>query len=321
ATITQLIEQTTPSSATTPFEDEPPSYDQIIVKDLPQIHDNYDHLRGPPGLRGVDLKTRIPPDSTPASHYHQSGVGGSGSADAGAAGSSSSASRAGNTAASPDTRYGSIPQQPNSSSYLAAPSAPLQGQIALGPDDDRYHHRSVDRLLGPNGQPNSHLPRHGVSDNSSAYDDDVDDDDDEPSHWSIVGEGRVWLGLFYGIVFLLPWSLFCFVWIIVTLIVASVAMIIPPVGYFFVVATVTSWRALARVDLALSTALVKPQIRHRYPHRIHKVFVTLPTAADATSVWVPGLPSETDELYRVRVGVQKHQLSCNDPYQVEINDI
>ncbi|KAF9300855.1 hypothetical protein BGZ74_007429 [Mortierella antarctica] len=265
-THTQLIEQTTPSTA---FEDQPPSYENI-VKDLPQIHDNYDHLRGPPGQRGVDVKTRIPLDSTPASHY-QSGANGSGSG-------SSSAPRV----ASPDTRYGAIPQSPPSSSRLVQPSAPsaphsgLQGQAALGREDDSHHFRAVDRLLGPDGQANDTRAR---SDTSSEH----GDGEEEPSsHWSIVGESRVWIGLFYTVVVLLPWAVFCFVWTIVTLIIASVAMVVPPVGYFFAMATITSWRALARVDLAMATHLVTRQVRSKHPHKIEKVFVSVPDSVSSS---------------------------------------
>ncbi|KAG0028379.1 hypothetical protein BGZ81_004790 [Podila clonocystis] len=262
----QLIEQTTPSTV---FEDEPPSYEHTI-KDLPQIHDNYDHLRGPPGQRGVDVKTRIPLDSTPASHYQSGANGASGSGGP-------SASRA----ASPDTRYGAIPQQPPSSSPLVQPSAPsalhsgLQGQTAFGREDDSHHFRAVDRLLGPNGQANT---RPG-SDTSSEY---GDGEEELPSHWSIVGESRVWIGLFYTIVVLLPWAVFCFVWTIVTLIIASVTMVVPPVGYFFAMATITSWRALARVDLAMATHLVTPQVRSKHPHKIEKVFVSVPDSVSSS---------------------------------------
>ncbi|KAG0026070.1 hypothetical protein BGZ82_009647, partial [Podila clonocystis] len=261
-THTQLIEQTTPSTA---FEDEPPSYEHII-KDLPQIHDNYDHLRGPPGQRGVDVKTRIPLDSTPASHY-QNGASGSGGPSA-------------PRAASPDTRYGAITQQPPSSSTLVLPSAPsalhsgLQGQTALGREDDSHHFRAVDRLLGPDGQAST---RPG-SDTSSEH---GDGEEEPPSHWSIVGESRVWIGLFFTVVVLLPWAVFCFVWTIVTLIIASVTMVVPPVGYFFAMATITSWRALARVDLAMATHLVTPQVRSKHPHKIEKVFVPVPDSVSS----------------------------------------
>ncbi|KAG0320553.1 hypothetical protein BGZ99_004430 [Dissophora globulifera] len=49
-------------------EDMPPPYEATVIQ-VRQIHDNYDHLRGPPGQRGADIKTRIPLDSTPSSHY------------------------------------------------------------------------------------------------------------------------------------------------------------------------------------------------------------------------------------------------------------
>ncbi|KAF9947633.1 hypothetical protein BGZ65_008667, partial [Modicella reniformis] len=52
----------TGTQAPTPREEAPPSYEAIIAKDndITQLHDNYDHLRGPPGQRGQDIKIRIP---------------------------------------------------------------------------------------------------------------------------------------------------------------------------------------------------------------------------------------------------------------------
>ncbi|KAF9114506.1 hypothetical protein BGX27_010656 [Mortierella sp. AM989] len=234
------------------FEDLPPSYEAAIIKDRPQIHDNYDHLRGPVGQRGVDIKTRIPLDSTPASHYQSSG-GGSG----GAGGSSS---RPEGQDSNSGARYGSISPPNSSSSRLAQPSAPnvLHGQVSQGREDDDLHSRDVDRLLGPS------TDHHG-------------EELEEPeSHWGIVGDGKAWMGLAYLIVILFPWALFCFVWTLVTGIVAAVTMIVPPIGYLFLVTTITSWRALARADLVVSRSLVEWNVRERYPHTQARIFIPVP---------------------------------------------
>ncbi|KAG0266919.1 hypothetical protein BG011_000058 [Mortierella polycephala] len=239
------------------FDDEPPSYEASVIKDVPQIHDNYDHLRGPPGQRGVDLKTRIPPDSTPASHY-QSGA--QGSSSVGAAGSSNEVAGS--------SGYGAIPQHPPHAN-LAQPSAPniLQGQISQGREDDEVHEQDMSRLLGAS---NDHQ-----RDDLDLQHDYSDTESEEPdSHWSVVGDGKAWLALSYIVVVLLPWALFCFIWTLVTLIVASVSLIIPPLGYVVSIATVTSWRALARVDLVMSRAMVSRSVRQRYPHETYNVFVT-----------------------------------------------
>ncbi|KAG0367558.1 hypothetical protein BC939DRAFT_52791 [Gamsiella multidivaricata] len=240
------------------FEDAPPSYEATIIKDIPQLHDNYDHLRGPPGQRGLDIKTRIPLDSTPSSHYYQSGSGSG----------SGGPSRPDPSSSLPPTQtaqYGAISPS-SSSSPLAQPSAPnlLQGQVSYGREDDALHSRDVDRLLGTEAESPHTYAQH-------------DDEDDAPeSHWSIVGDGKAWMGLAYNIAVIFPWALFCFVWTLVTAIIAAVSMIIPPIGYLCMVATVTSWRALARVDLVVSRSLVDYKALEKYTHRTAKVFVGLP---------------------------------------------
>ncbi|GJJ71352.1 hypothetical protein EMPS_03702 [Entomortierella parvispora] len=257
-----------PAPADASFDDLPPSYEATIIRNIPQIHDNYDHLRGPAGQRGVDIKTRIPLDSTPAEHYQSGGGSGGGS---GAGGSSASRS------------YGAVSQSPHLA-VLAQPSAPhlLQNQTAAPghQQDDAAYARDVDRLLGPSSaasQPND--PR-----GQNAHHPDLDDEDDEPeSHWSVVGEGKAWMSLTYMIVILLPWSLFCFVWTLLSMIIALITMIVPPVGYVFVVAAVTSWRALARADLEISKMLVPHSVRNKHPYRTASVFVSLHSDTEATS--------------------------------------
>ncbi|KAF9572671.1 hypothetical protein EC968_009571 [Mortierella alpina] len=253
------------------YEDEPPSYEAAIVRDIPQIHDNYDHLRGPPGQRGVDIKTRIPLESTSASDYRPSSAGPSGSA---AGGSRSDANQ----------HYGAIQQQRPSFANLAQPSAPalLQGQTSEGRADDEAHARDVDRLLGPSHNsthPHPHQGHHGHHGHDRS-----DMDDEEPdSHWSVVGDGKAWMALVYILVLLLPWALFCFIWTLGTLIVAAVSMIIPPLGYLVVIPVVTSWRALARVDLVVSRAMVARNVRERYRHSTAPVFVMPPEPVSAAS--------------------------------------
>ncbi|KAG0266764.1 hypothetical protein BGZ95_003005, partial [Linnemannia exigua] len=248
-------------------EDHPPSYESSVVRNIPQIHDNYDHLRGPPGQRGLDIKTRIPLDSTPAEHF-QGGGGGA------ATGSSGNGSNAGGSGSQPPRQYGatnqSTAQPANSSSTTSSKTATtttaaatttttrLQGQTSHGRnDDDAQHSRDVDRLLGPNS-------------NSSEQ----HEEDEEPkTHWSIVGDRKAWTAFFYIIFILIPLSLVFFVWSMATLIISAVSMIFPPVGYFVVIATVTSWRALGRLDLFLSKALVSKDVRERHPYLTFDIFV------------------------------------------------
>ncbi|KAF9273379.1 hypothetical protein BGZ68_001567, partial [Mortierella alpina] len=155
------------------YEDEPPSYEAAIVRDIPQIHDNYDHLRGPPGQRGVDIKTRIPLDSTPASDYRPASAGASGS---GAGGSRSNSNQS----------YGAIQPQRPSFANIAQPSAPslLQGQASEGRADDEAHARDVDRLLGPSlNSTHPHLD-HGHHGHHGHGPSDMEDEEPD-SHWSV----------------------------------------------------------------------------------------------------------------------------------------
>jgi len=93
------------------------------------------------------------------------------------------------------------------------------------------------------------------------------------------------MALAYILVVLLPWALFCFIWTLATLIVAAFSMIIPPLGYLIVIPVVTSWRALARVDLVVSRALVARHVRERYQHATAPVFVMPPGPVSASSSW------------------------------------
>ncbi|KAF9122514.1 hypothetical protein BGW39_009697 [Mortierella sp. 14UC] len=242
-------------------EDHPPSYESSVVRNIPQIHDNYDHLRGPPGQRGQDIKTRIPLDSTPAEHFQDGVASGSGSGN-GSGGNGASGSQA-------RSQYGATTQSTappaNSFSTTSSKTATatttaatrLQGQTSHGRnDDDAQHSRDVDRLLGPNSNTSEH------------------EEDEEPkTHWSIVGDRKAWTAFFYIIFLLAPLSLVFFVWSMATLIISAVSMIFPPVGYFVVIAAVTSWRALGRLDLVLLRALVPKDVRERHPYLTFDIFV------------------------------------------------
>ena len=231
-----------PKSSQISYEDAPPSYEAVITKDIPQLHDNYDHLRGPPGQRGRDDKIRIPFDT-------QEGAGGSSS----------------NGAGSSSAHYGAtrIVHSPTSTQ---APELGLTGQIALHSDEeDEAFTQDIDRLLGADTD----------ADNAAANGCHHSDDEDEHSHscWNVVGEGQAWAATAYMIIVLLPWSLFCFIWTLVFMIVSGVAMIFPPLGYFFVIFSVTSWRALARVDLVMSAALVSNEVRQQSPFFTASVYI------------------------------------------------
>ncbi|GJJ70170.1 hypothetical protein EMPS_02519 [Entomortierella parvispora] len=223
----------------TSYEDAPPSYEAIISKDIPQLHDNYDHLRGPPGQRGRDDKIRIPFDT----------YGGAGGSSSNGAGSSSG-------------NYGAtgIEHSPTSTQ---APELGLTGQIALHSDEeDESFTQDIDRLLGADTD----------ADNAEADGCDHGEDDSR-SCWTVVGDGQAWVATAYMIIVLLPWSLFCFIWTLGFMVAAGVTMMFPPLGYFFTIFAITSWRALARVDLVMSAALVSDEVRQRSPFFTSSVYI------------------------------------------------
>ncbi|KAK5823441.1 hypothetical protein F5H01DRAFT_334461 [Linnemannia elongata] len=261
----QTSRSTTPSLHNQPLPEEaPPSYDAVIAKDIPQLHDNYDHLRGPPGQRGRDIKDRIPSESI-ARYQSQGGsnsrgAGSSSGSGAGPSSISTSAAVAGGThgASSPyEPHYGATRVISHSPTSAQAPPLGLTGQIALGQDNDEDFTQDIDRLLGEDGD-------HSSLDS---------DDPSERSCWSIVGDQNAWIALMYMIVVLLPWTIFCFAWVLTFGLVAMVMMIIPPIGYLFTVIAVFSIRALARVDLVLSALLVSDTVATKYPYFTSQVFI------------------------------------------------
>ncbi|KAG0320163.1 hypothetical protein BGZ97_000601 [Linnemannia gamsii] len=254
----QTSHSTTPSLHNQPLPEEaPPSYDAVIAKDIPQLHDNYDHLRGPPGQRGRDIKDRIPSESIARFQSEQGGS--SSSAGPSISSSVAAAAAAGSHGASSpyEPHYGAtrvIAHSPTSAQ--APPLGGLTGQIALGSESDEEFAQDIDRLLGQDGETTS-----------------FDDDPSERSCWTIVGDQNAWIALLFMLVVLLPWTIFCFAWVLTFGLVAMILMIIPPIGYLFTVFAVFSIRALARVDLVLSSLLVSDAIIAKYPYIASQVFI------------------------------------------------
>ncbi|KAF9902896.1 hypothetical protein BX616_001776 [Lobosporangium transversale] len=252
---------------TAPYDDAPPSYEATIDKDnLPQIHNDYDHLCGPPSQRGVELKGRIPMESLNASLYNQQS---STAESSGAVGTSSASSSSGPRIFSP------APPRPNESNYVPiqhspttanAPELGLRGQISLDDEEEGDFANDMDRLLGTNHD-NDQDYSHNATTNGEA------EEETGSSSWSIAGDGRAWAALTYMIFMILPWSVFCFTWTFIWALMAFCLMIIPPLGYPFVIFSATSWRALARVDLALSAALVSNKVRQKYPNVPARIFI------------------------------------------------
>lgn len=218
----------------TSFEDEPPAY-EVIDKDVPQLHDNYDHLRGPPGQRGQDIKGRIPADSYTSNRYsiHDNGA----------------SSSAGPSRPNPINPYANSSNEPVHYGSSRTPLG-LTGQIALPSDEDEQYAREVDHLLGA--------------------EDDTDTDTgstrkEKRDCCHVANFGQAWLAFGYLLLGILPWSVFCFGWTLAWALAGSISLIFPPVGYVMMIFAITSWRALARVDLALSRYLVSDEIAAKYP--------------------------------------------------------
>ncbi|KAF9438079.1 hypothetical protein BGZ76_009860 [Entomortierella beljakovae] len=253
-----LVSASAPLHSSVSFEeqnDAPPSY-EAVAKDTVQIHDNYDHLRGPPSQRGRELKDRIPSESLSASYYNRTGE------SSGGVGTSSS-----NANYRYDPNYGSTSAGHGSTSSPSQgpPNFGLQGPIALNNDEEGDFAQDMDRLLGEE------------TDNSSV------EEESDMSSWAVAGDGRAWAALGYFIIFFLPWTLFCFAWTLTFALVSSILLIIPPLGYLFTIFSVTSWRALARADLVLSSCFVSHEVLARYPYIAAEIFI----APEPGPAWTP----------------------------------
>ncbi|KAF9578229.1 hypothetical protein BGW38_006083 [Lunasporangiospora selenospora] len=263
------------------YDDAPPSYEAVITKDIPQIHDNYDHIRGPVPARGQELKTRIPSESISHNGAGPSN-GRSVTVGNGGASSSSSSSPYHHQNGAGDSHYGSFLQTNTSSQSTRALG--LRGEIALGEDDEEPIPSDMERLLGSDAGPVDGFPRRsdamaphgdGQSNDQSHGPDRESDDEDEGDHscWTVAGDGQAWLAVFFHMFVLLPWTLFCYVWTLTVVLVAFTTLIIPPLGYLCVIPAITSWRALARVDLVMSAAMVSDRVRQKYRYHTSSVYI------------------------------------------------
>ncbi|KAF8958595.1 hypothetical protein BGZ46_001920 [Entomortierella lignicola] len=215
-------------------EEAPPSYEAVLTKDIPQIHDNYEHLNGPPSQRGKDIKDPIPLE------YHSS-------------------NNSGEPGPSVPRSYPSIDDNYESTSAANTPDLGLRGPIAIVSEEEGDFAQDIDRLLS--------------AEDSETQSRCSQEDDADNSCWNVAGDGHAWAALGFHIIVLLPWTLFCFGWTLAVVLLSSVSMIFPPLGYFCTILSVTSWRALARVDLVLSAALVSDSVRSRYPYVCADIFI------------------------------------------------
>ncbi|GBB88366.1 hypothetical protein RclHR1_14930005 [Rhizophagus clarus] len=81
-----------------------------------------------------------------------------------------------------------------------------------------------------------------------------------PDSWPEVYNPNAWASIFYLVFWLPPWTLFCFVWIFCTgSISVAFSLAFPPLGYFFFIATVASWRSLARIEIITTSFCTNPK--------------------------------------------------------------
>ncbi|POG59664.1 hypothetical protein GLOIN_2v828849 [Rhizophagus irregularis DAOM 181602=DAOM 197198] len=67
--------------------------------------------------------------------------------------------------------------------------------------------------------------------------------------WQEVYNLNAWASIIYLVFWFPPWTLFCFVWVLCTGSISVVfSLVLPPLGYLFSIATVASWRSLARIE-------------------------------------------------------------------------
>ncbi|CAG8482413.1 10006_t:CDS:2 [Cetraspora pellucida] len=66
---------------------------------------------------------------------------------------------------------------------------------------------------------------------------------------------RNWIALIYLILWNLPYSCFCFGWVIGTFIGSIISLIFPPVGYVLLLFSVYSWRMLGRFEIAILNSI------------------------------------------------------------------
>ncbi|KAI1311909.1 hypothetical protein EDD11_003271 [Mortierella claussenii] len=272
------------SATTSPYDDAPPTYEAVIIKDALQIHDNYEHLRGPPGQRGADIKGPIPVESLPSSAYYQSG----GSFGGHGIGSSSTATLAAGSSSSSSSSSGP-------GAYREAPKLSFNTLgVHVEDVEEGDFAQDVDRLLGPQQSGNSSennsvgavhmsINQGGIEEEEYEREGSTHEDD---SCWSVAGDEQAWAALGYMTILLLPWAVFCYAWTLIWALTAACTMIIPPLGYLFTIFSVTTWRALARADLVVSAALVSNNVRKKYPYIPAQIFIA-PEPEPGPPAWTP----------------------------------
>ncbi|KAJ3362296.1 hypothetical protein HDU91_003502 [Kappamyces sp. JEL0680] len=68
------------------------------------------------------------------------------------------------------------------------------------------------------------------------------------SYWAPIGNSKAWQALFFYLTLNFVWSIFCFVWVLVTFVVSVVLLVLFPIGFPLLVASCLSWRSLVLLE-------------------------------------------------------------------------
>ncbi|KAI8902001.1 hypothetical protein BC833DRAFT_575375 [Globomyces pollinis-pini] len=77
----------------------------------------------------------------------------------------------------------------------------------------------------------------------------------QQSYWSPITDYRTWFALFYYLLFNFIWSVFCFVWVVCTMLISVVLLLIFPIGFPLLFLSCISWRMLAKFEVIMLNLL------------------------------------------------------------------
>ncbi|RGB34280.1 hypothetical protein C1646_760760 [Rhizophagus diaphanus] len=115
--------------------------------------------------------------------------------------------------------------------------------------------------------------------------------------WQEVYKLNAWASIFYLVFWFPPWTLFCFVWVLCTGSISVVfSLVLPPLGYLFSIATVVSWRSLARIEIITTSFCTNPK---------NFIFDTIPEITRRTPLYPITKISLTNPVYpnTIRLGI------------------
>ncbi|GBC52595.2 hypothetical protein GLOIN_2v828849 [Rhizophagus irregularis DAOM 181602=DAOM 197198] len=116
--------------------------------------------------------------------------------------------------------------------------------------------------------------------------------------WQEVYNLNAWASIIYLVFWFPPWTLFCFVWVLCTGSISVVfSLVLPPLGYLFSIATVASWRSLARIEVITTSFCANPK---------NFIIDTIPEITRRTPLYPITKISLTNPVYpnTIRLGIK-----------------